>query len=66
MISKKDHKTTFGYVQSKLIRTPLPLYKGWNAVINRCKNKEELIAFVSDNGTVIEIIKLFKVLGKIR
>jgi len=36
-----NHNTTLAFVVSKLIRTPLPLHKDWNAVLNNLINSEK-------------------------
>tara|TARA_R100001510_G_scaffold11046_1_gene8547 strand:- start:1613 stop:1873 length:261 start_codon:yes stop_codon:yes gene_type:complete len=62
-----NHNTTLAFVVSKLIRTPLPLHKDWNAEINNLIDSEkELINFVCDNGTVEEVVKLRRLLTKVR
>ena len=57
---------TIGYVQSKLIRTPLPLNTDWNSSVNKCNSEKELMDFVCDNGTVEEVVRLRKLLTKVR
>lgn len=42
---------TIGYLQSKLIRTPLNLNRDWNKDINECNSSQELINYISDKGT---------------
>jgi|GEM_PF-5441172 len=42
---------TIGYLQSKLIRTPLNLNRDWNKNINECNSVQELIDYISDKGT---------------
>lgn len=42
---------TIGYLQSKLIRTPLNLNSDWNKDINECNSVQELIDYISDKGT---------------
>ena len=42
---------TIGYLQSKLIRTPLNLNRDWNKDINECNSIQELIDYTSDKGT---------------
>ena len=62
-----NHNTTLAFAVSKLIRTPLPLHKDWNAVLNNLIDSEkELIDFVCDNGTFEEVVKLRRLLTKIR
>jgi len=43
--------TTIGYLQAKMIRTPLSLNREWNAIINGCNTPQELINYISDKGT---------------
>ena len=62
-----NHNTTLAFAVSKLIRTPLPLHKDWNAELNNLIDSEkELMNFVCDNGTVEEVVKLRRLLTKIR
>lgn len=42
---------TIGFLQSKLIRTPLNLNSDWNKDINECNSVQELIDYISDKGT---------------
>ena len=46
--------TTIGYLQSKMIRTPLNLNTNWNADINSLSSVQEIIKYIDDNGTTDE------------
>jgi len=45
---------TIGYLQSKIIRTPLHLNKEWNAKVNECNNSIDLMSLVCNEATISE------------
>jgi len=49
-----EQYTTIGYLQSKMIRTPLKLNVVWNENINSLSSKQEIIDYVSVKGSVDE------------
>jgi uncharacterized membrane protein len=53
-----EQYTTIGYLQSKMIRTPLKLNVSWNENINSLSSKQEIIDYVSVKGSVDEYQRL--------
>jgi len=53
-----EQHTTIGYLQSKMIRTPLKLNVSWNENINSLSSKQEIIDYVSVKGSVDEYQRL--------
>jgi len=53
-----EQYTTIGYLQSKMIRTPLKLNVSWNEKINSLSSKQEIIDYVSVKGSVDEYQRL--------
>jgi hypothetical protein len=53
-----EQYTTIGYLQSKMIRTPLKLNVVWNENINSLSSKQEIIDYVSVKGSVDEYQRL--------
>ena len=45
---------TIGYLQSKIIRTPLHLNKEWNTKVNECNSKQDLTSLVCNEATISE------------
>lgn len=45
---------TIGYLQSKIIRTPLHLNKEWNTKVNECNSKQDLMSLVCNEATISE------------
>ena len=45
---------TIGYLQSKIIRTPLHLNKEWNTKVNECSSKHDLMLLCLDEATISE------------
>ena len=56
--------TTIGYLQSKMIRTPLNLNTKWNDDINSLSSVQEIIDYIDNNGTTNEHWKLLKAIGR--
>ena len=50
--------TTIGYLQSKMIRTPLNLNTKWNDDINSLSSVQEIIDYIDNNSTTNEHWKL--------
>lgn len=46
----KHSHITIGYVQSKLIKTPLHLNVEWNAKVNACNTIDELFDLSENDG----------------
>ena len=46
--------TTIGYLQSKMIRTPLNLNTNWNADINSLSSIQDIIDYIDLFGTTDE------------
>ena len=53
-----EQYTTIGYLQSKMIRTPLKLNVVWNENINSLSSKQEIIDYVSVKGSFDEYQRL--------
>jgi len=55
---------TIGYLQSKMIRTPLHLNQTWNEDINNCQTPEEIIDYIDLYGTYDEHWQLLQAIGR--
>ena len=49
---------TIGYLQSKMIRSPLNLNNKWNEDINNTSSREDIIDYITNNGTTDEYWRL--------
>ena len=45
---------TIGYLQSKMVRTPLHLNSEWNAKVNACGDSIDLMTLVCSEATISE------------
>ena len=52
--------TTIGYLQSKMIRSPLNLNSKWNEDINMLSSREEIATYIIKNGTGDEHFRLLQ------
>ena len=57
-------KNTIGYLQSKMVRTPLNLNTKWNDDINSLSSIQEIIDYIDTNGTTNEHWKLLRAIGR--
>jgi len=55
---------TIGYLQSKMIRTPLHLHTEWNGAVNKCKDHTELYDLCQHDGTDEDVEGLMSLIDK--
>lgn len=55
---------TIGYIQSKMIRTPLHLHTEWNGEVNKCKDHTELYDLCQHDGTDEDVEGLMSLIDK--
>ena len=55
-------KKSIGYLQSKLIKSPLKFNTQWNEMVNECENETELYELCQSYGTDSDTLKLLSFL----
>jgi len=55
---------TIGYIQSKMIRTPLHLHTEWNGAVNDCLDYTDLYDLAQAEGTDEDVEGLMSLIDK--